>query len=456
MTRLTMITYRMLWRLIGLFLPVYLRWRAAQGKEEASRLGERYGVASASRPRGQLFWLHGVSVGETVSSLVLAETLLKMRPDAHILITSGTVTSAEMARQRITSDRIIHQYHPHDHPRWVSRFLDHWSPDLVVMMESEIWPNMVTLSAEICPVAMASAQVSQQSHNTWKTYGRWMADAVFPCFSTILAVDHDQAQRFQTLHNAPHAVQIGGSMKAAAEALPDQPHQRDALISAADGRQVVLLASSHDQEEGVFIEAMRAINQHNAYFAVIAPRHINRGDSIVQHIKKKDPKTNDGHPHHNRTGQRSKADQPHAEMSWWVADAMGEMGSLIRAADLIVLGGGFAPLGGHNPMEMASLGKGVISGPHVFKNKSVFDMLDAHKGVIFVENAAQLAEAITLLSASPTALEQLNKGAVRTADAVKTAADETASTLIQLADPPHPPTHLDLPQDSTATKGGRS
>ena len=424
MTTLTLITYRMLWHLIGLFLPLHLRWRARQGKENLSRLRERFGIASIRRPKGVVFWLHGASVGETVSSLVLAETILNQNPEAHVLVTSGTVTSAEMVAQRVTSDRIIHQYHPHDHPRWIERFLDHWSPDAVVMMEGEIWPNMVILSAKRCrPVAMASAQMSRQSYQKWKTYGRWMADAIFPCFTTILAVDLDQSRRFQDLIDDPSKIKIGGSMKAAASALPDQIELREAMVKAADGRQIVLLASSHDQEEDLFIDAITSINHNNAFFAVIAPRHIGRGDSIAQMTRTKG----------GETGQRSQDNLPHADLNWWIADTMGEMGSLIRAADIIVLGGGFAPLGGHNPMEMASLGKGVISGRHVFKNKSIFELLDSHQGVIFAGNTAELTEAITLLSASPTALEQLNKGASRTADAIKTSADETALTVIRLA-----------------------
>ena len=430
-THMVMGVYRALWQIIGLFLPLYLRMRASQGKEDLSRLQERYGKTSIQRPEGPLYWLHGVSVGETVSSIVLAEHLLSLKPNAHVLITSGTVTSAEMAAQRITSDRIIHQYHPHDHPRWVTRFLDHWSPELVVMRESEIWPNMVTLSAQRTPVTMASAQVSASSLSKWTSYGRSMAKAIFPCFELIMAVDHLQEERFQRVMDDPEKVKIGGSMKAAASALPDQPEWQQTITKSADGRQVILLASSHDQEEDLFIEAINAINQNNAYFAIIAPRHIGRGDAIVQMLK-----TKGGNLDRNQIGQRSKNKAPSAETIWWVNDAMGDMGALIRAADIIVLGGGFAALGGHNPMEMANLGKGIISGRQVFKNQLTFDQLKANNGVIFADHTGDIADAITLLSASPTALDKLNKGAIRTAEAAKDAALETASVLVELAADP--------------------
>ena len=423
MTGFTLFIYRMIWRLTGFVLPIYLRLRAAQGKEIISRLPERYGYAAQARPKGRLYWLHGVSVGETVSSLVLAEALLDADPEAYILITSGTVTSAEMARSRISTDRIIHQFHPHDHPKWVRRFLKHWQPDLVVMMESEIWPNMIVLSHQASiPVAMASAQISPKSLSNWQSIGRYLGRVIFPKFDLIAAADKEQFERFAHLIGHPKTITIGGSMKAAATALPDLPELKNALSEAADGRHVIFLASSHEGEDALFIDAINAINLNNEYFAVIAPRHIQRGSSIRQMASSQG----------DLSGIRSKHVLPSSKMSWWIADAMGEMGALIRAADVIVLGGGFEPLGGHNPMEMASLGKGVISGKNVFKNKSVFSLLDQNRGVIFADTSAQIAEAITLLTSSPTALDAYNQGAVRTAQEMANAPMNTAQHLLEL------------------------
>ncbi|NBQ83843.1 MAG: hypothetical protein EBU10_06420 [Alphaproteobacteria bacterium] len=317
-----------------------MRARAAQGKEDLKRLGERYGYSMHKRPHGLVYWLHGASVGETVSSLTLAQAILDQQPSSSVLITSGTKTSAELAKQRIkgmTNRRVFHQYHPHDHPRWINRFLDHWQPDLVVMMESEIWPNMITLSAERgLPLAMASAQVSTQSMRRWRGLGRLMAKALFPKFNAILAIDADQKANF---------------------------------------------------------------------------------DQLVD------------------TGQHSKNEAPDAAMDYWIADAMGEMGGLIRAADVIVLGGGFAGLGGHNPMEMAALGKGVISGQHIFKNNAAFDALDAEQAVIFADNAVEIADAINLLTTSSTRLDLLNKGAKRAAKKSQAFPRNSATALLSLVKP---------------------
>ena len=415
--------YRLIWRIIGLAFPIYLRFRVGQGKEDRMRLSERYGFSTISRPQGRLYWLHSASIGETVSSLVLADDILANDSEATVLITSGTITSAEMTRQRITTSRIIHQYHPHDHPRWVRRFLDHWQPDLMVMVESEIWPNIITISAEHgIPVVMASAQISLRSLQRWQTTGRMLAKTIFPCIDVIMAVDEDQITRFGKLVANPGRVQLGGSMKAAAAPLADQPQLRAKIKQAADGRHIILFASSHDGEERIFYDAMSAVNQNGSYLAIIAPRHTDRGTSIHQLV------TAAG----DIAGQRSKGETITSAMTWWIADAMGEMGGLIRAADVVVLGGGFAPLGGHNPMEMAALGKGVISGRHVFKNKTVFEILEANQGVIFVDQADELADAIILLSTSRSRLEDHDQGALRSAQSAVDTVTNTASTLIGL------------------------
>ena len=142
--------YRLLTSLLRPILPAYLRWRAWRGKEDPMRLGERYGKAGLPRPQGRLYWLHAASVGESVSALVLAASLLKESADEKgnvtILITSGTVTSAAMLAERINEfgGRLIHQYVPLDIAPWMNRFLNHWRPDLAVMVEGDLCERGLT------------------------------------------------------------------------------------------------------------------------------------------------------------------------------------------------------------------------------------------------------------------------------------------------------------------------
>ena len=424
--------YRLIWVILGLIIPILLRWRAFKGKEDLSRRGERYGHASKPRNIGisKLYWLHGASVGESISSLVLARAIIDQDASAHILITSGTMTSAHMLKQRIKelglNAAITHQYHPHDHPIWISRFLDHWRPDMVVMMESEIWPNMVTISAERnLPVAMASAQISKKSLRFWTGRGYLLAEAVFSKFSAILAVDAVQQGRFLHLKVAPEKITISGSMKAAAPALDDDIDLSQSLIDAADGRTIILLASSHDDEERIFIDAFNDLNQSDQFFGIIAPRHIARGNSIRDLL----------HQEGIDCGQLSRNEAPTSQHQAWVADAMGKMGSLIRSADIIVLGGGFANLGGHNPMEMAALGKGVISGPNTHKNTAAFGLLDQHGGLIIAATPSGIADAVTRLSASPILLGKHNQGASYAYRILADAAGQAAKIITAISRP---------------------
>ncbi len=422
--RFSLFCYRLIWRIVALIVPAMLLWRSYKGKEDSTRLAERYGHSTIKRPSGKLYWLHGVSVGESVSSLVLAMAILKAQPDAHILITSATTTSQKMLRDRIDdlglSNNIITQYHPHDAASWVHRFLSHWTPDVAVMMESDIWPNMITLSHKMgIPVMMASAQISDTSLKRWTGIARSLAPQIFSSLHKVVTIDEDQANRFSQLVDDNH-IFVGGSMKAAAPQLNVDEHLVSEIAAGADGRTVVVLASSHEGEEQFFLEAMEAINQSSAFMGIIVPRHVQRGSAIMKMI----------HDTGMTAAQRSKGDMPDMHTKIWLADAMGEMGSMVSAADIIVLGGGFAPLGGHNPMEMAALGKGVISGPNVFKNVTIFNLLKEKKGCIFVDSPSALGDMITLLATSSTRRINLNKGAAMAYDKLANAATETAHHVI--------------------------
>ncbi|MFM7609684.1 MAG: 3-deoxy-D-manno-octulosonic acid transferase, partial [Alphaproteobacteria bacterium] len=151
-------------------LPFYLRRRVAKGKEIAERLSERQGHAAA-RPPGRLVWCHAASNGETLSLLPLLEALAKQDPALSFLVTTGTVTSARLLEQRLSPEvapRMQHRFLPLDVPRWVARFLEGWRPDLAVIVESELWPNMLAAAeAARVPLALVNARMSARSAKTW-------------------------------------------------------------------------------------------------------------------------------------------------------------------------------------------------------------------------------------------------------------------------------------------------
>ena len=171
--------------------PAVLRSRAKRGKEDAARLSERMGVPSRARPEGTLIWIHGASVGESLAALPLVSALLE-KPNRHVLVTTGTVTSAQLMAERLPP-RAFHQYVPIDSRERVRRFLAHWRPDLALFVESELWPNLILETrARGVPMALVNARLSAQSFRGWG-YAPRLARRILSCFDACLAQDAEIA-----------------------------------------------------------------------------------------------------------------------------------------------------------------------------------------------------------------------------------------------------------------------
>ncbi len=190
--------YKAVTTLGGPLIRIYLSRRMARGKEDPARFGERLGQAGLPRPQGQLVWLHGASVGESISLLPLIERLHLNRPGRTILVTTGTVTSAKLMNDRLP-EKALHQYLPVDRPAYVKRFLDHWQPDLVLWAESEFWPNMiVNLAARSIPLVLINGRVSAASFKTWQRFPG-IIGTLLSAFSLCLGQTEIDAQRLRTL-----------------------------------------------------------------------------------------------------------------------------------------------------------------------------------------------------------------------------------------------------------------
>ena len=170
---MSIVAYRALTWIAGPLIQRYLNRRLAAGREDAIRFRERLGEPSARRPSGPLIWIHAASVGESLSMLSLIERLRRERPEIAILMTSGTVSSARILMDRLPED-VIHQYIPVDRTVWVKRFLDHWKPDLVLWVESEFWPGVLSeVKARGIPAMLMNARISARSWRGWRR-APWM------------------------------------------------------------------------------------------------------------------------------------------------------------------------------------------------------------------------------------------------------------------------------------------
>ncbi len=332
-----------------------LKKRLAAGKEDPDRYTEKLGETARPRPDGRLIWIHAASVGESLSILELTRRLLDDLPDLHILITTGTVTSAEVLKKRLP-DRMFHQYVPLDFGNAIRKFLDHWHPDMVIWTESELWPRtLCAIERRKIPLVMANARMSAKSYRRWRWW-KGTAASILRRFDYIMAQDAETGQSLTALGFPSEYLEVTGSLKEGASPLPHNEMERAALARSIGGRTVWLAASTHPGEEEFVINTHRQVQRSFPdLFLILVPRHPERGDDIAAILRQ------DGWA----VAQRSKQQGIEGRTDIYLADTIGEMGLWFRLAPVTFMGGSLVEIGGHNPFEPAALGSAVLHGPHV-------------------------------------------------------------------------------------------
>ena len=361
---LALSVYRLATAAGSLIAPAVLRSRAARGKEEPGRTGERLGRASRPRPDGRLAWLHGVSVGESLSLLPLIERLATDRPDVSVLITTGTRASAELLVHRLPANA-VHQYAPMDSPAAVERFLGHWRPGLGVIVESELWPNLILgARGRGVKLALASAKLSARSLARWRMAPR-LARVILGAFDLVLARDEAAADGFRGRGGRVDGL---ADLKFGAPPLPVDARRLGQLRLALQGRRVILAASTHDGEDGSLLDRFAAVTRpaDRRALLVIAPRHPERGAAIESLAGAR-----------GFSATRAARQGAPETSGVFIADSIGELGLWYRLADLAFIGGSLVcGIGCHNPLEAARLNCPFVSGCHV-ENWPVYAELEA-------------------------------------------------------------------------------
>ncbi len=385
-------------------LRPYLKRRATKGKEDPARLDERFGHADRPRPDGQLIWLHGASVGETLSALPLLRALLDANPDAHALFTSGTVTSAGLLAERLPK-RAFHQFMPLDQPAAIKRFLEHWKPNLALWIESELWPNTLeAIRAANIPAALVNARLSEKSFTQWKR-ARGLSERMLSAFSLALAQTEETGQRLEAL--GARGVSVTGNLKAAAGPLPAAPDALAQLKEMIGARPVFAAASTHPQEEEMLGRVyLKLTETWPDLLMVLAPRHPERGSEIAETLRGQGL----------AVSRRAAKVRVMAETNVYLMDTIGELGLLYRTAPFAYVGGSLVAHGGQNPLEAARLGLPVLHGPHVFNFRGEYDEMNAAGVAREVADEAALAAAASEWLAAPDAATELGAKAQRIAE----------------------------------------
>lgn len=376
--------YTLLLYLITPLVLLRLLWKSRLQPEYRRRIGERFGLV-APAAQGVAVWVHAVSVGESLAALPLIEALIRRHGEGRVWVTTTTPTGSERVSAALGA-RVRHSYAPYDLPGAVARFLARAQPRQVVIMETELWPNLFrAIRRRGLPLLVANARLSPRSFRGYSRLRRSIGGVLADC-TEVAAQSEADAGRFRSL-GAPRVSVMGNikfDMSVPEPQLRLGHRMREALGTQ---RPVWIAASTHEGEESAALEAHRQLLQQLPDAALIlVPRHPQRFADAARLL--------------NHSGlrwlQRSER-MPEALTQVYLGDSMGEMFAYFAAADLAFVGGSLAPVGGHNVLEPAALGLPVLFGPHMHNFIAARDLLLERQSAIAVADAAELARQLGLL-----------------------------------------------------------
>ena len=397
------------------FLPLFLAHRERKGLEDRSRMAERRGYPSRTRPANALAWAHGASVGEVLALLPVVERLTQS--GIKVLITSGTRTSATLIARRLPPGA-FHQFMPLDTPRYIRRFLNHWQPDIALFAESELWPTtFIELHEMGVPLILVNARMSDRSFQRWHKYPNFIGP-LLKFISLCLAQSLEDAHRYARL-GAPH-VAVSGNLKFDAPAPPADPRTVAQMSGLVAGRPVWLAASTHPGEDEIFLAAHLSLAQrYPGLLTIIAPRHPQRGPDIASLADQ----------FGLTSARRSNGLLPDQAVQVYIADSIGEMGIFYRLAPVVAMGGSFVPHGGQNPIEPIKLGASILHGPHVHNFKEVYSFLDSEGGALLVPDGQVLANAAHDLISNPELMRDMARAGLETVSSLGGAIERTVQSI---------------------------
>lgn len=380
-----MTLHRLYTLLLWLLLPIMLGrlfWRALRNAGYLENWTER--VGRWVRPLGPAdVWIHAVSVGEVQAVQPLIRQLLNREPALRVLVTTTTPTGARRLKD-LFADRVQHAFTPYDLGWIMRRFLDRIRPRLVLVIETEIWPNML-LSCEQrgIPVILANARLSERSARGYARLSKLTA-MTFRRFAVIAAQSRPDAERFIRLGADPSRVVVTGSIKFDVQ-LPATLRDRAEVMRRGWGinRPVWVAGSTHEGEEEQLIGVQRRLRRHFPdVLLVLVPRHPERFDRVASLLRREEV----------AMVRRSDGGRCDASCSVYLVDSMGELTLFLAAADVAFIGGSLMPVGGHNLLEAAGLAVPIAVGPHCFNFAEITRMLVANQGAVQVKDANALGE----------------------------------------------------------------
>lgn len=393
----------------------YVAWRSSRGKEDHARRRERYGRAGHPRPPGPLIWVHAASVGETVAVIPLVESIVNY--GINIVLTTGTVTSAQVAEERL-GNRIIHQYVPLDLKPAVNRFLNHWKPDLAIIAESEIWPmTILELGSRRVPQVLVNGRLSDRSFKSWKKRA-YIAEALFEHLSHVVAQSPLDGERFTALGARP--VTISGNLKVDTAPPPVDDEALHEIERQVRNRPRWAAVSTHDGEELVAAEVHQMLKaRHKKILTIIVPRHPDRAAALAEEFAGMGLKV----------ARRSLNDEITPDTDILLGDTIGEMGLYLRLTEIAFVGRSLTSEGGQNPLEPAMLDTAVLAGRNVQNFREAYQRLITSGGAKIVRDRDMLAGAVNFLLVNDRARQDMMDAGISTVDEMRGALARTLKAL---------------------------
>ncbi|MGH8579757.1 MAG: lipid IV(A) 3-deoxy-D-manno-octulosonic acid transferase [Gammaproteobacteria bacterium] len=409
--------------LAHLLLPLVLARLAWQGMRQPAywqRLPERFGFAAVDSSMQGAIWFHAVSVGEANSAVPLVARMREACPELPVLISTMTPTGAECVRHQLDGVA-VHRYVPYDLPWAVRGFLRRVRPRILVLMEAELWPNVLRGCARLgVPVVLANARISEKSFRRYQRLS-WLTQAMLRNVTVIAAQSTQDAARLIALGVQASRVNVSGNIKFDLE-LPANLKARAQATRALLGldRPVWIAASTHAGEEAAVLEAHRLVlTQRAECLLLLAPRHPQRFAEVGALLKEQ------GFRYVQRSAGKTAAPQDQV----FLLDYLGELLEFYAAADLAFVGGSLENVGGHNMLEAAAVGIPVLSGPYVSNFTEISRLLREAGAAQVVQDSSELARSVMMLLSNPPLRQEWGRRGQHVVEQNRGAADCVTSLI---------------------------
>ena len=326
--------------------------------------------------------------------LPLINRLLELYPDVHVMVTTGTTTSAEVMAKRLP-ERAFHQYLPIDNPVFATRFVRYWHPSIALWFESEFWPAMLSaIKRKNIPLILINGRISNKSFKRWQQFD-FVIKELLSCFTACLGQSEEDAYRLRVL-GAKDAMCLG-NLKYAGLPIPVDQAKKAEIVEQVGDRPLWLASSTHDDEEfkiGRFLPELK--EKHPNLLTIIAPRHPNRGPEIRDKLRD---------TYKLNVALRSEGDKITPETDVYIADTIGELGIWYEIASIVFIGGSLIPHGGQNFMEPSRCRDAVIVGPHMHNFTDAMNRAKHADAIIQVNDVIELTDMVDQLLSNKDLLE---------------------------------------------------